>query len=159
MKTALTARRALTLALSLALGTGLAQAAGLELNQALADDPDVVLQRLVLKAGHTEAHILVKNSTAEDHEVCLQPSGSPQAFTLTDLDSGKTWRVRQQSGLSTCTGKAWTRVAPGAQRQVTLRFPALPASVRRVSLGENDCKPSAESDDVDTWCFTDIPLK
>lgn len=133
-----------------------AHAQSFKLQQPLESDNDVVLQEIVLDAKQTRVTLLVKNSTDGAFEACAQPTGSADAFTLTDLDTGTVLPQRSISGLTLCNVKMET-VKPGRTKFLKITFPPLPAGARRLQLGEANCQPKPDSD-LDFWCFKNIAL-
>lgn len=133
-----------------------AHAQSFKLQQPLESDNDVVLQEIVLDAKQTRVTLLVKNSTDGAFEACAQPTGSADAFTLTDLDTGTVLPQRSISGLTLCNVKMET-VKPGRTKFLKITFPPLPAGAKRLQLGEANCQPKPDSD-LDFWCFKNIAL-
>lgn len=133
-----------------------AHAQSFKLQQPLETDADVVLQEIVLDAQQTRVTLLLKNSTGESFEACAQPTGSTEAFTLKDLDSGTVLPQRTIGGLSLCGGKM-DIIKPGRTKFLKITFPPLPAGAKRLQLGEASCQPRPDSD-LDYWCFKNIAL-
>lgn len=155
MRHTLSALRLFTALSALAVACA-AHAQSFKLQQPLETDADVVLQEIVLDAQQTRVTLLLKNSTDESFEACAQPTGSTEAFTLRDLDSGTVLPQRTISGLTLCGGKMDT-VKPGRTKLLKITFPPLPAGAKRLQLGEASCQPRPDSD-LDYWCFKNITL-
>lgn len=147
--------RLLTVLSALAVASA-AQAQSFKLQQPLETDEDVVLQEIVLDAQQTRVTLLLKNTTGESFEACAQPTGSTEAFTLKDLDSGTVLPQRTISGLALCGGKMDT-IKPGRTKFLKITFPPLPAGAKRLQLGEASCQPRPDSD-LEYWCFKNIAL-
>lgn len=133
-----------------------AHAQSFKLQQPLESDEDVVLQEIVLDTNQTRVTLLVKNTTDAPIEACAQPTGSPDAFTLKDLDSGVVLPQRSINGLALCNVKMDT-VKSGRTKTLKITFPPLPAGAKRLQLGEASCQPKPDSD-MEYWCFKNIAL-
>lgn len=135
---------------------GAAHAQTYQLNMAHDEDPDTVLQSISVTPKATRATILLKNSTKDTVEACSNRTGSPDAFTLTVLDTGEVLQQTAVSGLTDCQVKMDT-VRPGKRKTLQITFPPLPAGATHLELGENSCQPNANPE-FGNWCFRDIAL-
>ncbi len=146
------------LAVSTLGAAGSAHAQSYKLNQAHPDDPYTILQEISVTPERTTVTILLRNTskTGEIVEPCAFANTRPEAFTLKDLDSGKVWKQEGATGLKSCdVGR--DKIKPGGRKTLKLQFASLPATVRRVQLGENNCQQPEDSDD-DFWCFAEVVL-
>jgi hypothetical protein len=150
------ARHGLLCAALTLIAAGASQAQTFELNLPDENDPDTVLQTITLNAKETRVTLLLKNTTSEDTEVCAYPTGSPEAFTLKVLDTGKTFPLTAVSGAKDCKA-GWDTLRPGKSKTLKLSFPPLPAGATRLQLGERDCKPNPDPDE-ESWCFRNVVL-
>lgn len=134
-----------------------AHAQSYRLNQPLADDPDTILQEVAITPERTTVTIVLRNSSKRDTiEACAHPSHKPEAFMLKDLDSGKVWKQESSTGLASCEN-GMDEIRPGKRKTLKVQFPSLPATARRLQIGENNCQQKPD-DDMDYWCFSEVVL-
>lgn len=135
----------------------IAHAQSYRLNQPLADDPDTILQEVAITPERTTVTIVLRNSSKRDTiEACAHPSHKPEAFMLKDLDSGKVWKQEGSTGLVSCEN-GMDEIRPGKRKTLKVQFPSLPATARRLQIGENNCQQKPD-DDMDYWCFSEVVL-
>lgn len=136
---------------------GSAHAQSYKLNLPQPEDNDNVLREITVTPKGTTVIVVVGNTSDEVGGGCVFPNHRPEAFTLKDLDSGQVFKQRSVSGLRSCE-RGMETIRPGKRKIVKVQFEPLPASVRRVQVGENDCKQK-ESDDMTYYCFAEVVLK
>ncbi|CAN7274652.1 hypothetical protein LJR118_001322 [Acidovorax sp. LjRoot118] len=135
---------------------GTAHAQSYKLNQALPEDRDTILQEITIAADRVTATILLRNTSKETIEACAHASARPESFSIKDLDTGKVVKQLGSTGLKACD-QGMDTIKPGARKTLKIEFPGLPATARRLQLGENNCQPKPD-DDMDYWCFAEVVL-
>lgn len=144
------------LAVLVASTAGVAHAQSYRLNQPLADDPDTILQEIAVTPERTTATIVLRNTSKDTIEACAHATARPESFSIKDLDTGKVWKQLGSSGLKACD-EGMDTIRPGNRKILKVQFPGLPATARRLQLGENNCQPKPE-DDMEYWCFAEVVL-
>ncbi len=135
---------------------GSAHAQSYKLNMPLPEDSDTVLRDITITPKGTTVTIVVGNTSDENSEACTQPNHRPEAFTLKDLDSGRVFKQLSVTGLKSCE-RGMDTIRPGKRKIVKVQFETLPATVRRLQVGENNCKQK-ENDDMIYYCFAEVAL-
>ena len=135
---------------------GSAHAQSYRLNQALPDDPDTILQEIAVTPERTTVTLLLRNTTKETLEACAHATARPESFTLKDLDSGKVLKQESSTGLKACDA-GMDKIKPGGRKTFKVQFASLPATARRLQIGENNCRQK-EDDDMQYWCFSEVVL-
>ena len=136
---------------------GSAHAQSYKLNMPLPEDSDTVLRDITVTPKSTTVTIVLGNTTDEIGEACIHPNHRPEAFTIKDLDSGLVLRQRGVTGIRSCA-RGMDTIRPGKRKTVKVQFEALPATARRLQVGENNCKQK-EDDDMHYYCFAEVVLK
>jgi len=136
---------------------GSAHAQSYKLNMPLPEDSDTVLRDITVTPKGTTVTIVVGNTTDEIGEACIHPNHRPEAFTIQDLDSGLVLRQRGVTGIRSCA-RGMDTIRPGKRKIVKVQFETLPATARRLQVGENNCKQK-EDDDMHYYCFAEVVLK
>ncbi|KRC17554.1 hypothetical protein [Acidovorax sp. Root217] len=136
---------------------GSAHAQSYKLIMPLPEDSDTVLRDITITPKGTTVTIVVGNTTDEIGEACIHPNHRPEAFTIKDLDSGRVLRQRGVTGIRSCA-RGMDTIRPGKRKIVKVQFEALPATARRLQVGENNCKQK-EDDDMHYYCFAEVVLK
>lgn len=149
-------RQMLRFAALIAMTVGSVHAQTFVLNLPLPNDPDVVLQSIAMQPDETRIMVLLRNSTQDTFEACAHATGTPDAFALTDLDTGQLYPQKAVKGLPDCKG-AMEQLRPGDLRIFALTFAGLPANARQLRLGENNCRPKPGSA-MNYWCFDNVKL-
>lgn len=136
---------------------GSAHAQSYKLNMPLPEDSDTVLRDITVTPRGTTVTIVVGNTTDEIGEACIHPNHRPEAFTIKDLDSGLVLKQLGVTGIRSCA-RGMDTIRPGKRKIVKVQFEALPATARRLQVGENNCKQK-EDDDMHYYCFAEVVLK
>ncbi len=144
------------LAVSTLGAAGCAHAQSYKLNQPIPEDRDTILQEIAVAADRTTATILLRNTSKDTIEACAHATARAESFSIKDLDTGKVWKQLGTTGLRACDDGMDT-IKPGARKTLKIQFPGLPATARRLQLGENNCQQKPD-DDMDYWCFSEIVL-
>ncbi len=136
---------------------GSAHAQSYKLNMPLPEDSDTVLRDITVTPKSTTVTIVLGNTTDEIGEACIHPNHRPEAFTLKDLDSGLVLKQLGVTGIRSCA-RGMDTIRPGKRKIVKVQFETLPATARRLQVGENNCKQK-EDDDMHYYCFAEVVLK
>lgn len=136
---------------------GSAHAQSYKLNMPLPEDSDTVLRDITVTPKSTTVTIVLGNTTDEIGEACIHPNHRPEAFTLKDLDSGLVLKQLGVTGIRSCA-RGMDTIRPGKRKTVKVQFETLPATARRLQVGENNCKQK-EDDDMHYYCFAEVVLK
>lgn len=148
---------ALAILAAITLGAaGTAHAQSYRLNQPLPEDRDTILQEINVAADLTTATIVLRNTSKETIEACAHATTRTESFSIKDLDTGKVWKQLGTTGLKACD-EGMDTIKPGNRKTLKVQFPGLPATARRLQLGENNCQPKP-NDDMDYWCFAEVVL-
>lgn len=136
---------------------GSAHAQSYKLNMPLPEDSDTVLRDITVTPKSTTVTIVLGNTTDEIGEACIHPNHRPEAFTIKDLDSGLVLKQLGVTGIRSCA-RGMDTIRPGKRKIVKVQFETLPATARRLQVGENNCKQK-EDDDMHYYCFAEVVLK
>ena len=118
-------------------------------------DTVALLRITKIVAGPDSTRITFRYQAAENtRRVGVHAPGTEGAFVITDAAETTTYKLQRVEGVATLPERS--DVSRGEMLEFTLVFESIPASLKKVHVGEGRYSPEA---DEKSWHFLDIELK